>query len=124
MVGKSCAVTSRMARVLPLKTNLYYVVAKMVEVTLKKGSGALAPPSRSRLKSDAQWCPDGLSRSTRATTVVGHLVRRHRTSHPLNRSNDVVAYLSGTGGAKWIWSWRSFITPNVWLGLARACLPS
>ena len=79
--GKSCAPTSHMTRAFPRKTNLSCVVAKMVKVTLKKGSGALVPPSCSLHRSDAQWCPAGLSRSIRTTTAAGHFGRRRRTGH-------------------------------------------
>ena len=41
-----------MTRALPRKTNRCYVVAKMVNVTLNKGSGALVPLSCSLHRSD------------------------------------------------------------------------
>ena len=78
-----------MMKAFPRKTNLYCEVAKMVKVMLKKGSGALVPPSCSLHKSDAHWLPDGLSWSIRTTTAAGHFGHRRRTSRPLNRSNVV-----------------------------------
>ena len=90
----------------PRKTNRCCVVAKMVKVTLKKGSGALVPSSCSLHRSDDQWCPVGLSRSIRMTTAAGNFRRRRLTSHPLNLSNAVAACFSCTGDAKCTCNWR------------------